>query len=129
MQRTYDLDFARSVMHLTDGDIEFGLRYGFLEPSSHRLDHLFPKDELPRKWSHVHDKWRLVALKWAIMNCNTTRALFDEVDTIWAEFNEPSDMNHLVSFMPTGDPFASEHSLLEDIHQFVKSKAEELGGL
>lgn len=121
MHREFDLEFATSRVPLTEEDIEFGRRHGLVSTGkAQRLAHLFPIDELPTSWSNAHTKWRLVALIWAIENLgNETPSLFDEIDAIWTHFNEPEDMKHLVSFMPTDDPFASPESLKRKILEFV----------
>ena len=129
MHRQYELSFARSKVPLSKEDLEFGERYGLIltQKLQPRTD-LLPVKELPSDWSMAHEKWRLVALLWAIENSDDDpRSLFDEVDAIWVHFEEPDDMRHLVSFMPTDDPFASEETLKRKILDFVDRKKAELG--
>ena len=121
MHRDYDLGFATSRVPLTEDEIEFGRRHGLVSTDKpQRLSHLFPIEELPENWSIAHSKWRLVALIWAVENLgNELRPFFDEIDAIWVHFNQPEDMKHLVSFMPTDDPFASPERLKRKILEFV----------
>ncbi|MGZ8309811.1 MAG: DUF2247 family protein [Rhodoplanes sp.] len=129
MHRKYEIEFAKVILHLTEEDIDFGKSHGLVtSKESLNIGHLFPISPLPQQWSLMHEKWRLISLIWAIENVvHDRRDLFDEVNMIWADFNYPSDMKHLISFLPADDPLASEETLFQDIRDFVAEKSGYFG--
>ena len=120
MHRTYPLEFVKSIPGMGESDIQFALEHGLIDNhKEEKLAHLFPISRLSFDiWTQQHELWRAVALKWAIEHCsNTDRELFDEIDSIYADFDYPEDMKGIVSFMP-GDENSNASTLRQKIMDF-----------
>ena len=130
VHRTYAREYAESRIPLSPEDYAFGLDHGLLPESYTKLQHLFPlKGISAADWGTSHEVWRFVALSWALEHCTGDQDLFDEVNWIWADFDSPPDMVHLISFMPTDDPNASPARLRSAIGAFHAGKERELAAV
>jgi hypothetical protein len=127
MTKTYPIDFVRSFPGVTEPDIEFGRDHGLIEEAKPpKLSHLCPVNRLASEvWTTHHQIWRNIALKWALVNFSENdRDLFDEIDTIYADFNYPEDMKNIVSYMP-GDDYSSPSTLRQRIFIFYERQIHE----
>jgi hypothetical protein len=130
MGKAYPLDFVRSFPGIEVSDIEFGWNHGLIEAGSAKLSHLYPVARITTDtWTDHHQIWRAIALKWALTHCaHDDQHLFDEVNSIYAEFNSPDDMKNIVSYLP-GDDQSSPRTLRQKIFDFYQTQLFQISNL
>lgn len=70
------------------------------------LDEFYGNADITHSWldnvcdNKVSDKWRYIILLWLFKNRDNNSSDYDKINTVYANFDYPSDMERFINYMP-----------------------------